>query len=140
MGVFEYRVGFAGVMTAMRCVTGHFEGVSEPQIKKLLDDGVPTHSTACSIGKLHWHIATGVHPNILQQRLQFGGFRVNFQLTMLLKAFDDEKAAAVGVNGLTGGRKKRSLEEALGEVREEFQAKLRKANGEPEAEAVGEPV
>ena len=62
------------------------------------------------------------------------------QLTMLLKAFDDEKAAAVGVSGLTGGRKKRSLEEALGEVREEFQAKLRKANGDPEAEAVGEPV
>ena len=44
--------------------------------------------------------------------------------------------------GASGGAaaKKRSLEEALGEVREEFQAKLRKANGDPEAEAVGEPV
>jgi len=65
----------------MRCVTGHFEGVSELQIKKLLDDGVPTHSTACSIGKLHWHIATGVHPNVLQQRLQSGGFRVDFHFS-----------------------------------------------------------
>ena len=61
---------------------------------------------------------------------------------MLLKAFDDEKAAAVdgASGGLSATAKKRSLEEALGEVREEFQAKLRKANGEPEAEAVGEPV
>ena len=26
---------------AIRCVTGHFEGVLEPQLKKLLDDVVP---------------------------------------------------------------------------------------------------
>ena len=55
------------------------------------------------------------------------------QLTMLLKAFDDEKAATVDGNGLVGAAKKRSLKDALGEVHEEFQAKLRKANGEPDA-------
>ena len=68
------------------------------------------------------------------------GARTAGQMTMLLRALDEQKATAVG--GASGGAaaKKRSLEEALGEVREEFQAKLRKANGDPEAEAVGEPV
>jgi hypothetical protein len=61
-------------------------------------------------------------------------------MTMLLGAFDDEKAAAVDGNGLKGAQKKKSLEEALDEVREEFQAKLCHANGDPEAEAVAEAV
>ena len=70
------------------------------------------------------------------------GPRTAGQMTIILKAFDDEKATAVdgASGGLSGAAKKRSLEEALGEVREEFQAKLRKANGEPDAQADGEPV
>ena len=61
------------------------------------------------------------------------GARTAGQMTMLLRAFDEQKAAAVGGAGGGAAAKKRSLEEALGEVREEFQAKLRKANGEPDA-------
>ena len=36
--------------------------------------------------------------------------------------------------------RKRRLEEALGETRDEFQAKLRKANGEPDAIADAKAV
>mgnify|MGYP001160114224 CR=1 FL=1 len=61
------------------------------------------------------------------------GARTAGQMTMLLGAFDDEKVATVDGNGLVGAAKKRSLKDALGEVHEEFQAKLRKANGEPDA-------
>ena len=68
------------------------------------------------------------------------GPRTAGQMSMLLQALDEQKATAVG--GASGGAaaKKRSLEEALGEIRDECRAKLRKANGEPNVEVVGEAV
>jgi hypothetical protein len=66
--------------------------------------------------------------------------QIRAQMAMLLGAFDEEKAAAVEANGFTGARKKSSLEEALGETHDEFQAKLRKANGEPDVEVLAEAV
>ena len=68
------------------------------------------------------------------------GARTAGQMTMLLRAFDEQKAAAVGGAGGGAAAKKRSLEEALGEVRDEFEAKLRKANGDPEAVADAEAI
>ena len=77
--------------------------------------------------------------NVTGSMLEHGATRAD-QMAMLLGAFDEEKAAAVEANGFTGARKKSSLEEALGETRDEFQAKLRKANGEPDVEVLAEAV
>jgi hypothetical protein len=68
------------------------------------------------------------------------GARTATHMTMLMRAFDEQKAAAVGGAGGGADAKKRSLEEALGEIRDECRAKLRKANGEPNVEVVGEAV
>ena len=61
-------------------------------------------------------------------------------MTMLMRAFDEQKAAAVGGAGGGAAAKKRSLQEALGVIRDECRAKLRKANGEPDVEVIGEAM